>query len=127
MAQTLIAFYCFNDGSESAVKDFSTNERHSSSVSGLTINQYDNSVGYTCKFNGTSSYANFGNITAFNSLAAFTIVTKINLTTLGVKQVISHMEFNHTLEITAADTVKFTLDTGAAVAITNTTILSKNV
>ena len=123
MAQTMIAFYCFNDNNVSSVKDFSVNERHSASTTALTIASYAYSVGKTCKFNGTTSNINFGNITAFNSLTAFTIVTKIRLTTTGVKQVISFRSSSHGLEVTSADKIKFTINNGADISLTDTRVL----
>jgi len=82
MAQSLIAFYCFNDNDTSLVHDFSVNERHSSSETALTITADTGAVGKVGVFNGTTSEVDFGNITAFNSLAAFSIVVKFKIDTL---------------------------------------------
>lgn len=125
--QTLIAFYCFNDNSASSVKDFSVNERHSSSVTNLTISTSDLAVGKVGVFNGTSSTINFGNIAAFNSLAAFTIIAKIKLNLLGVKQVVSFRDASHYLEITSANKIKFMLDNGSAITLTHTQVLTTGI
>lgn len=129
MAQKLISFYCFNEDSASSVKDFSTNERHSSSVTGLTIGV--GAVGKVGIFDGATTNINFGNITAFNGLEKFSICTKFKLSVLGVRHIISFRNDNNILEVTTANNVKFTLVTGgitgATYELTDTQILTTGI
>lgn len=78
MAQTLIAHYNFNDNDNTLVHDFSVNEWHSTSETGLTISTDSGATGKVGVFNGTTTTLNFGNITDFNSITGFSAVFKVN-------------------------------------------------
>ena len=109
MASSLIGFYCFNDNDAALVHDFSGNERNSTAETGFAISTHSGAKGYVGVFNGTTTVLNFGNITAFNSVTGFSIVTRFKTDAIGARQVISNRQNHHILEITAAGLAKITL------------------
>lgn len=127
MAQSLLAYYCFNDNSVSSVKDFSTNERHSSSVTGLTIGTDSLAIGKVGIFNGTSTNVNFGNVSSLNGLTNFSLVVKFKMAALNNVQIISIRASNHILEITAANKIQITITTGISNVLLGTNVLAKDI
>lgn len=109
MAQTLIAYYCFNDNDATLVHDFSGNQRDSTVETGFSISTASGAVGKVGVFNGTTTVLNFGNITAFDALMAFSFVTKFKTDAIGARQVILMRQGCFILEITAAGKVKLSL------------------
>ena len=78
MAQNLLAYYCFNDNSGFAIKDFSINERHGVGTS-MTITTDTGAVGKVGEFNGTSSKVVITDFSEFDALTSCTIVAKFKV------------------------------------------------
>ena len=79
MASSLITYYCFNDNDTTLVHDFSGNERHSTTETGLTITTQTGAIGKVGYFNGSNTEIFFSGITGFNALTAFSCVVKIKI------------------------------------------------
>ena len=109
MAITLIGYYCFNDNDTATVRDFSVQGRNSSTVTDLTISTDPGAVGKVGVFNGTSAYVNLGDVAAFDSLTAFSIVCKFKTDAIGNRQCLSSRVDHHIFEIMASGVLKITL------------------
>jgi len=124
MALSFLGFYCFNNNSTSSVLDWSVQGRNSSSVTGLTISTDSGAVGKVGVFDGLSTVINLGDISAYDSLTAFSIVCKFKADVIGGRMVLSSRVSHHIFEITAAGYLKITLDGAGSTSVTSATLLT---
>lgn len=104
-----MARYCsynFNENDATKVYDWSGNERHSTAVNALSI--IAGEIGYACDFNGTTAYANFGNIADFGGTDDITIHLKFKKDT-STKGFIIFKNNHFKISTDLANTITFSL------------------
>lgn len=125
MAQTLLAYYCFNDNDTATVRDFSLHGRNSAGSS-LSISTDAEAIGKVGVFDGINTNLQVTDFSETDGLSVFSIVAKIKLSAIGVSHYISYRISHHLLEITTANKVKITLTGSPNGTLTDTTTLSAN-
>jgi len=117
MASSFIGFWNFNKNDITSVKDFSTNARHSASVSSLTIADSDEGDGKMGQFNDISTVVKVAHIAAFDELAEWSFACRVKRTVQETTtwEPISAMQGNHYIALDPTGKLYFEDDGGFSV------------
>ena len=109
----LLVWHNFQKGDATIVHDYSTNKKHSTSATAITI--VAGSLGNAGRFNGTTSQVNFGDVADASGTDIITILWRGKFDVVNVLQGVIFNNGEYAIKLLATGKIEFTVwTTGAA-------------